>query len=337
MMPVAIRAALLGLALVGAGCAVGGSPSEGGPDDAAVGSQVDSGRGPPPPRSDAGPTDAAVPDASVNHEPDHLLITEVMTMPFGSVSGTRAEFVEIWNPTGQTFDLSVYYLSDSKAYARLPEGDVEVEDQTDFIVRFPLGSSISPDQVIVVAIDGEGFEEAYGQVADYAIKEPGDATPMTIVDIGSNTSNVGFANTGEGIVLFHWNGLSNLVQDVDMIMTGSRDDRDHVHNILDKTELPPVDGPASGTDTYRPDAFTMGDVRGQFESATPVGRSYKRIALEGPHILRSGGNGITGHDETSEDIRRTWDNQQDPDGYTPPTPGEIPDSLRQQAAALRGW
>jgi hypothetical protein len=327
-----IRAALLGLALVGAGCAVGGSPGDA--EDASVGSQIDSGRGPPPPRIDGGPADAAVPDAAVDYSANHLLITEVMTMPFEGVSGTRAEFVEIWNPTGQTFDLSVYYLSDSKAYARVPEGDVSVETGEDFVVRFPLGSSIQPDQVIVVAIDGVGFAEAYGQVADYAIKEPGDSTPMTIVAIGNNLPGVGFANAGEGIVLFHWNGLSNLVQDVDMIMTGSRDDPSHVHNILDKTGLE-VDGPAAGTDTYRPDAFTMGDVRGQFESTTPVGRSYKRIALEGPHIHRSGGNGITGHDETSEDIRQTWDNQQDPDDYTAPTPGEIPQSLRDQAAALR--
>ena len=329
------RLALVGaaLALAGAGCAFGESSGRDRAD--AMVAPPDSGRGPPPPVIDAGPIDAASADASVFYPPEHLLVTEVMTMPFGSVSGTRAEFVEIWNPTEQTFDLSVYYLSNSKAYALLPEGDVSVESGQDFIVNFPVGAQIRPDDVIVVAIDGEGFEEAYDQVANYAIRDPGNSTPMEIVDIGNDTLGVGFPNQGKGLMLFHWNGLTNRVDDVDMIMTGSRDDPDDVHNILDKTGLE-VDGPASGTSTYRDDAFTMGQIRGQFESNTPVGTSYKRVALEGAHIRRSGGNGITGHDETSEDIRRTWDNQQDPEGYTPPTPGEIPQSLRDAAAALRG-
>ena len=52
------------------------------------------------------------------------------------------------------------------------------------------------------------------------------------------------------------------------------------------------------------------------------GGSYKRIALEGDEELRGAGNGIDDHDETSEDTRATW-SQNDSD----PTPGEIPAGL----------
>lgn len=36
------------------------------------------------------------------------------------------------------------------------------------------------------------------------------------------------------------------------------------------------------------------------------------------------GNGITGDDETSENLRMTWDSQAVATGYTAPTPGVIP-------------
>jgi hypothetical protein len=54
----------------------------------------------------------------------------------------------------------------------------------------------------------------------------------------------------------------------------------------------------------------------------PTG-SYERIAFEGFREIGEGGNGIEGDDETSEDIRATWEQEVD----TTPSPRELPESL----------
>jgi hypothetical protein len=48
------------------------------------------------------------------------------------------------------------------------------------------------------------------------------------------------------------------------------------------------------------------------------GFSTKRMLLEGSHEINSGGNGITGHDETTENILVTWDTI-----YIAPDPGVV--------------
>ena len=52
------------------------------------------------------------------------------------------------------------------------------------------------------------------------------------------------------------------------------------------------------------------------------GDSYKRLYLEGSLEVACGGNGITGHDETTENIAITWDGSGVP--FTDATPGEAP-------------
>jgi hypothetical protein len=328
-----VCASALALALAAAGCLGGDNPGGGGgePIDASAVTEPDSGRQRPPPPDAAAPPDAAIPDAAVDYTPEYLLLTEVMTGSFGDVTGTDAEFVEIWNPTDKTFDLSVYFLADTHAYATVPAGQTSPGASSDFIVRFPVGASIGGGDVIVVAIDGAGFAEAYGEAPDFAIRDAGDVPEMTVVSDGG-TGNIGFTNAGEAVVLFHWDGLSNLVQDVDMVVAGVVDDPDSANNILDKTGLE-VDGPADGKGTYRVDAATMALAENQFDLQTAAGRSYKRIALPGRHITRAGGNGITGHDATSEAIRDTWENFADGRDYSEPTPGQIPGALRDEAAS----
>ena len=60
------------------------------------------------------------------------------------------------------------------------------------------------------------------------------------------------------------------------------------------------------------------------QTAPGAAKSTKRIALESIATeTPSGGNGLGGHDETSEQTNVTWDSA----AYTAPTPGVVPPAL----------
>lgn len=259
---------------------------------------------------------AAVLPAALAATDDHLLLSEAALTP------TSDEFVEIYNPTFATVDLTDVYLSDDADYALLPgaSGSGPAPDiaEFDFIARFPMGSSIAPDEALVVAFDGAGFLATFGFAADFEIHGTDAGTPdMVAVDVGPSA---GMTNSGENVVLFTWDGASDLVADLDMVNLGTPSSS---NTIGDKTGLS-VDGPDGDTvaSTYAADAFTMPQQSGDpgFELST------KRIDFEGTSesltARRAGGNGITGDDETTEDITVTWDST-----FSAPTPGTVPAAL----------
>ena len=261
--------------------------------------------------------DAAV-DAPMHTGGDgaHLLISEVSSLGSG-------EFVEIFNPTKATIDLSTYYLSDANDYWKLPghvAGNLTIAiAASDFLVRFPTGSKIAAGEVDVIAIDEDGFFLTYDVDADYSIEgDLGASAPMDSI-VEAATPNPTITDTGEMIALFHWDGQGDLVDDVDIVVAGNAP---AAANTLIAKE--PVDGPDADNiaTAYAADALTIGDM-----ASDAVGdESYKRIALEASDEVRDGrGNGITGDDETSENIRVTWDSG----ANTAPTPGTVPDSLRK--------
>jgi len=225
---------------------------------------------------------------------DHLLLSEIV------LQTSDAEFIEIFNPTQSAIALDNYYLADNQQYPYLPVGLPSLTPG-DFVVQFPAGTSIAPGGVIVIATDGAGFESEYAQLADFEIKSTsGTTTDMIEIE----TFNSSITNGGEGVVLFHWNGTDNVVQDVDLMNAGVPT---ALSEIVDKT----------GIAGYLQDAHTM-----PYQDQTPpagYGFSTKRIQLEGANEISSRGNGITGNDETSEDISITWDQV-----YTAPTPGNVP-------------
>lgn len=281
-----------------------------------------------PGRPDAGPVpdagripDAAPPDAAM--DPDgplppaglHLLLTEVKAQPSAS------EFIEIWNPLDEAVALRDYYLSDDKEYDRLPEYDrlgSEVPvNNNDAILRFPEGAMLGAGQVAVVALDEQGFAAAFLASPDYAVRPAAVplADAMEVVADGSVERSMELTDSGEAIVLFRWNGQSDLVTDVDIVVAGNDPGEPGAENgVPDKTGKA-IDGPDDDDDesTYAADGATL--------PANPVRStgSYKRIALEGAAEPDAGGNGVDGHDETSEDTLTTW-SQAD----TPPTPGVVP-------------
>jgi hypothetical protein len=109
------------------------------------------------------------------------------------------------------------------------------------------------------------------------------------------------------VIVFRWDGASELVKDVDMMIPGSPS---AINGLVSKS------GVMQGSSTYAADAETIAP-----QPAAPTsGFSTKRIALEGTNETHAGtSNGITGDDETSENTNLTWDTT-----FTAPTPGAVP-------------
>jgi len=250
-------------------------------------------------------TGLALSSAAVSpaHAQDHLVLSEVVLAP------SAGEFIEVYNPTASTISLDHYYLADNAYYAVLPAGS-PAPDVGDFIVRFPVGASITPGQVVVVAMSGTGFATTYAGTPQFEIiGDDAGVTDMVVVAVNSLPS---LTNSGEGIALFYWDGQSDLVKDVDLMNVGVPT---LANRIANKNGIS-IDGPdpdaipsAYATDSY----FLPLQL-----SAPAAGFSTKRIALEDDEESWAGGNGITGHDETSENTAVTWDQV-----YTAPDPGSV--------------
>jgi hypothetical protein len=129
-------------------------------------------------------------------------------------------------------------------------------------------------------------------------------------------------NGGEPIILFQWDGRSDLVRDVDIMLAGSPSGPT---NALPSKSNATQDGPDPDmvASTYAVDVGTI-----HAQAAVPgSGLSTKRILLEDGHEIRGGtGNGQSGDDETSEDTSVTWDGSSG-NPFTAPTPGQVPAAL----------
>lgn len=232
-----------------------------------------------------------------------LLLSEVVLAP------TAGEMIEIVNPSKQDVDLSTYYLSDSGTYFALPfHADVSPND---FIAKFPAGAKIGARSAITIAIDAPGnFATTYGKSPDFSLM---DGTMQTIAVNGQPT----LTNEGEPIILFQWDGSSDLVRDVDIMLVGVPSASNDLPNKSGVSQ----DGPDSGnaTSAYAVDRRTIPP---QLSTPGP-GTSTKRILLEAGHEVQDGtGNGPAGDDETSENTAVTWDTV-----FTPPSPGLVPPEL----------
>jgi hypothetical protein len=223
-----------------------------------------------------------------------LLISEVVVQP------AEAEFVEIYNPTPNTISLSRYYLADYSTYYQIttaggPPG------ATDLRVRFPDGATIPPGGVVTVAIGSSAdFTTSYGSAPDFDL-DPIDAGAPAMT--GEATVNSGLSNGEEMLVLFYWDGASPLVSDVDYLVWGG------TTFAADKT------GIVVATESYLPDTAPGS----QDPSAPPgAGQAVARTATAEGAQKATGGNGVTGSDETSEDFSNTWPLT------LVPTPGSVP-------------
>jgi Cu/Zn superoxide dismutase len=257
---------------------------------------------------------------------DHVLISEFVVTP------TAGEFIEIFNPTSRTIDLSRYYLTDdvtsnNNDYVKIVNGASALSVSTaDFLVKFPEGASLGPHEAQTIAFSDTAFRRTYGISANYEIfSSTADVPDMTPIVV---RANAGLTNAGETIVFFTWDGASDLVQDVDYVVWGNKT------AAVDKSGLE-IDGPDADTSasTYRNDTpvanqtVVNADNDGDSEPHN-LGESAQRVRLEAGETL-TGGNGLTGHNETSENLSfagGSWASS------AAPTPGSVPEALKRMPA-----
>ena len=219
---------------------------------------------------------------------DHLVFSEVVLTP------SDGEYVQITNPTANDIDMSDYYLTDAtdgsgNAYYNLPSGSGYWSGSGfDFICRFPAGYSLAAGASMKVSLrDNESYVNTYGESADLSLNED-------LLDAINGSSTKGNAstpkldNTSETLVLFYWDGTSATVKDVDYLLWGGN--------------------------SYGIDKSTVTG----YQSDTPVSsQSFMPVHATNEKLIRaenggegsesqSSGNGITGHDETSEPLSDTW-------------------------------
>jgi hypothetical protein len=111
----------------------------------------------------------------------------------------------------------------------------------------------------------------------------------------SLTGSMGFSSNkideiDELIILFKWDGESNhLIEDIDYFLWGT------YQTPINKT----------GISTYQDDTPIESQLF--FETEGETYYAYSRIGTEEIDETQTGGNGITGHDETSENFRESWE------------------------------
>jgi hypothetical protein len=227
---------------------------------------------------------------------NHLLLTEVCVTP------SNAEFMEIYNPTGTTISLNNVYLTDlfgnssgvEDFYPGLALGPV-TQVSTDFICMFPTGYSISPGEYIVVALNGNSFNNQFGFSADFDVRGlGGGAIPMVAPPNGYTGPSAGLTNSDEVVVLFSFSG-TGLCYDLDYAMWGN-----NLASRVNKT------GIVINSVPYLADTSpsSQNAIAATGHSST---YSFQRVDMaEGTETL-TGGNGLTGHNETSENLSVTWD------------------------------
>ncbi len=284
---------------------------------------------------------------------DHLVITEFAVTP------TDAEFVEIYNPTVEVVDLSDYYITDfvlasdpTQNYWRMVDGALlpQAGFDTDFLARFPAGTTILPGQTFVLSLhDDLVFSSAWsggGRIVkpDFELTPDGEADGVAgMVDPGLALvgqpyiqANAGLANSREVVVLFHWDGVSDLVQDVDIVQWSNAGAA--FNTVSPNKSGAQVDGPDAdtATSTYLADTSPASqDLASTQEIANDFGLTVSRVDFDEGTERLTGGNGLGGHDETSENYSVTWQENTDP---SIGSPGEFgpPSLLAARATAADG-
>jgi hypothetical protein len=125
--------------------------------------------------------------------------------------------------------------------------------------------------------------------------------PVGLASVGTTAT---LTNTGEPIMLFQWDGASDLVQDIDYVYPGMPG-ATGTNGAVDKSMLF-VDGPDSDTVASGYQLDTPAGMQ-SFAMAPPLGSAAVRcmIPME-PGETLNGGNGAFGHNETSERLATTW-------------------------------
>ena len=249
-----------------------------------------------------------------------ILLSEIVVTPTGG------EFIEVHNPTGVSVDLSDVYLTDATFagggtyyYNIVTGANAGGGGFGDFHARFPDGASIAAGEFQTVALAGSGgFLAEHGINPTYELFED-DAAADAIPDMrealaGSINGQGGLSNNGEVVILYEWDGESDLVQDIDYVVWGDKAEA------VDKNGVG-IDGPdADGDMSFYPAETPIAAQDVVATGSHAVGQSFQRIDFTEGAEAQSGGSGVAGDDETSEDLSATWEQAVSTPGTEPPPP-----------------
>ena len=221
-------------------------------------------------------------------EANHIILTQITTEP------TDAEVIVIYNPTNDPIDLSDYYLSDVTSYYQLPTGSGYFpSNENDFIVRFPDISINSGDSLTISIKDATTFNDYYSYDSDLSLVDD-------MINIGNdgqaenyNIEDANLSDNYEFLMLFYWDGSSSIVQDVDYFVWGFGQAG------IDKTGVGEY---YPDTDVNTQNIYVLGSHDYDYSY---VRKSSTEDGEEGPPDIT--GNGITGHNETSEMFNQSWE------------------------------
>ncbi|MBU8871203.1 MAG: lamin tail domain-containing protein [Gemmatimonadales bacterium] len=254
---------------------------------------------------------------------------------FSGMADLAAEFIEIHNPNLYEVDLSDYYLTDAinyiygadQFYWNIPLGATEDNlgggDYNDFHARFPAGFTIGADETITISIAGSGwFFDVYDIQPDLELYEDGataddipDMLPVfqngeggdSIFTDGRDADSQGMPegvpeleeHYGEPVILYHWTEGADLVTDIDFFLFG--DSKTSVIGELDFSQGFDKTGQTIVGSTYLPDTAVASQVWFTTVITSPA-YSYTRTDFEETGQTATGGNGVGGRDETSENF-----------------------------------
>ena len=211
---------------------------------------------------------------------DHLIFNRICVNP------NEGELIEIYNPTDEIIDLSNYYLSDQNDYYNWVFGNASNLSTQDFLIKFPNNTQINPQESLSITTQTiSDFSNYYGYEPDISIID----TEFEIYEIGSNAN---LSNSQEVLILFSWDGSSSIIQDVDYFLWGS------TSQAVSKT----TDEGYIYNDTNIEDQIFIRN----YGTSTYSDSLYVRNSIDEINENQNQGNGITGHDETSEDLALSW-------------------------------
>jgi len=261
--------------------------------------------------------------------PDHLLISEMSVRGGQYITGYESpEFVEIYNPTGSSVNLGNYILTDWAEYWRYPDfvrqNILQNEGTGDFITQFP-ADTLTAGSVVVVTVNAKQFLLSFfnptghkttdlqecltafnAQPGSPKLYETYDSMPEipNMInrngDLTSGSMNMSHSDGGENMFMFYYDGTSDTVKDVDMVFYKKRGTTLGTDNGLSaKSEA--IDGPDADpiATSYLADNGNEDNLSLQYASASGPYQVTRRSKFE-PGENATGGNGLTGHDETME-------------------------------------
>jgi hypothetical protein len=219
---------------------------------------------------------------------DHILLNRIVITP------SEAESFSITNPTAETINLSDYYICDDQDYYQM-QTDADLSPSatmSGFTARFP-DINIQPNDTLIIVLN-ENYNSFYNSlIPDFTLFDNSEGLLSMIEtevnSFGLSTNKLDDEN--ESLILFKWDGNpNNNIEDIDYFIWGGN------QGAVNKT----------GINNYLDD--TSAENQLFFETTPTDYYAFSRInGLDELDEISLDGNGITGHDETSENFRQSWE------------------------------